>query len=74
VNTCKTCKHWQRRNDAVIGACSKIVPWCGDFMHKAVVHYQVSYYSGMLNHTTDTSKVWTGQDFGCIHHEPKEVA
>lgn len=70
MNTCKTCKHWEFPpdhvgKDGVGGACtsgkfidgsypSKITPQDG------IVFRDYEGYGAVL---------WTGPDFGCIHHE-----
>lgn len=64
--TCKTCKWWghflTRRGD---GRCK--MP-----LHDPEVDPDLRGSNTMSGGTAGPATIWTGPDFGCIHHEPKE--
>lgn len=69
MNTCKTCKHWAKPDSTLPkvmagGACvsGKIVEdWDGEYKSDTLVYPY-----------TEGGYFWTGPDFGCVHHTPKE--
>ena len=79
--TCKACKWWMP-NDPKLGfnaddpaRSGQSSCWhnsCGSERASAMVPVDIEYHEGDdLHAPSDHLSIYTGPDFGCIHHEPK---
>ena len=64
MNTCKTCKHWEKENH--------IPHWTE---HRCIILNDHERDEGRADCLVAPDQglggIYTGPDFGCIHHEPK---
>jgi hypothetical protein len=81
MNTCKTCKHWFKAKELNIncseqpkqmeagGICRSI-----KLMDDGMARHESSYYlpDMLIFPFEGGSDLWTGPDFGCIHHDNKQ--
>lgn len=70
MNTCDTCKHWDKQSGSVdlpyyegLGECMKASALQGKSSRREDIF--------MLNTDHDEANLVTGPKFGCVHHELK---
>lgn len=66
---CKTCKHYEKGDDGKPGTCNKLVVadiWNG---FQNLQNDGIGYSDEQ--HETESSVLYVGENFGCIHHEKK---